>query len=135
MRKNDRNILIFMLISLLITVVLSLTIFSEQYLFNYLNHNHIFSIVILLIPITLLLLKKKIASIISFIGIYLGLFLADFLGELIHSINVSKIDNLKNAEEIARLHNYPSFYIWITIIIISIIIGLITQKLFKVKEN
>lgn len=135
MRRKDRNILIFEMIILLLIMGLSLSILKDQYLFDYLNHNWIFALIISLIPITFLAFNKQIASIISFLGISIGLFVSNYLGEFIHTQNVAKISSSMNPEELARLQNYPSFYIWISIILTTLIIGLLAQKFYKQKDK
>lgn len=130
---KERKLIIFLFESLFILVVsiLAFTIFANEYLFSWCTHNKIFSIIIIAIPFIILALGYSIISLSTILGIVLGLFTGNFLGNIIMNYNISKIVQSMSAEQVSRLHHHPGFEIWMSLIVLSFVIGVIINCVTK----
>ena len=111
--------------------LLAYTIFSDEYLFGWATHNWKLYLILSIIPLLLLFFKKQLVSVFMGTGIVVGLFIGNYLGDLIRKLNMEKVVEGMTNQEIARLHHDPGFSIWIVIILLSIIIGVIVQTIIS----
>lgn len=107
--------------------LLAYTVFSDEYLFGWATHNWRFYLILNIIPLLLLFFKKQLVSVFMSTGIIVGLFIGNYLGDLIRKLNMAKVVEGMTNQEIGRLHHDPGFSIWVVIILLSIIIGVIVQ--------
>lgn len=78
-----------------------------------------------------MLFKKQLVSAFMSTGIVVGLFIGNYLGDLIRKLNMEKVVEGMTNQEIVRLHHDPGFSIWAVIILISIIIGVMVQTIIS----
>jgi len=110
-----------------VVFLLAYTIFSDEYLFGWAIHNWKFYLILSIIPLLLLFFEKQLISVFMSTGIVVGLFIGNYLGDLIRKFNMAKVAEGMTNQEIAKLHHNPGFSIWIVIILLSIIMGVIVQ--------
>ncbi len=128
------NKYIYVVIEVLIfsaVFLLAYTVFNNEYLFGWAIHNWKFYLILSIIPLLLLFFKKQLVSVCMSIGVIVGLFIGNYLGDLIRKFNMSRITEGMTNQEIARLHLNHGFSIWIVIILLSIIIGVIVQTIIS----
>lgn len=113
--------------------LLAATILKEEYLFGWAIHNWTFSLVLCLVPLFLILINKRMVSTFMSIGIVGGLFIGNYLGDYLRTLNVAKITPEMSNQEIANLHLNHGFVIWIAIIIGFVIVALIAEFLVRKK--
>ena len=114
-----------------VAYLLAYTIFSNECLFGWITHNWKFYLILSIIPLLLLFFKKQLVSVFMSTGIVIGLFIGNYLGDLIIKLNMAKVVGGMTNQEMARLHHDPGFSIWIVIILLSIIIGVIVQTIIS----
>ncbi|MGF7060662.1 hypothetical protein [Brassicibacter mesophilus] len=126
--KQKRNIYVIIeIIILAVVALLVFTVLNTEYLFEWAAHNWKFYFILVVIVLLLIFLNKQLISAFMTAGIVVGIFVGNYLGKLIKGLNEAKIVEGMKAEEVYRLHHNPGFEIWIGIILLSIIIGIITQ--------
>ena len=114
-------------------VILALTVFKGEYLFDWAIHNWKFSLIVFSLPLILLAMGYLLISIITSTGTIIGIFTGNFLGNIIRAHNISKIVDSMSAEQVSKLRHHPGFEIWILFIIASIVIGIILHNLRRSK--
>ncbi|BCJ94459.1 hypothetical protein acsn021_20280 [Anaerocolumna cellulosilytica] len=127
MKQNKIIWVVLEVIVLAIILLLGFTVLNTEYLFAWLAHNWAFYMLLGFIALSFLLLNKQYVSLCMTAGIITGIFIGNYLGRFIKGVNVSKIVEDMNTEEIYRLRHNPGFEIWIGIILIFIVIGSIIQ--------
>lgn len=132
--KMNRSTQVYIeLIVFSLVFLLAATILKEEYLFGWAIHNWTFSLVLCLVPLFLILINKRMVSTFMSIGIVGGLFIGNYLGDYLRTLNVAKITPEMSNQEIANLHLNHGFVIWIAIIIGFVIVALIAEFLVRKK--
>lgn len=124
------EVLVFIMINLLANKVL-----EKEYLFKWVAHNWKFYLFLCAIALFLMIFNKRIISILMTVGITIGIFVGNFLGSAIKIINEGKIIEGMSAEEVYRAQHHPGFEIWIGTILLSIVVGITIQFIFKNQNN
>ena len=119
--KKLRHALIQMLIFIL-TFVISRKYFADVYVFEWTSHRYYLYIWLGVLILTYLG-KKHISYAITLSNV-IGLFIGQYLGDYIQSINMAKITNNTDAENIYRLSKHYGVFIWIFCIILAILIAI-----------
>jgi hypothetical protein len=131
---SDDKLFVIEVLLFVLLYVLSMTVFSETYLFSWVIHRWYRFILFSVPPLFFALLNKNIISISLLSGTFLGLFMGNYLDDVIVMLNKSKIaaesKNLTH-EEIYRYYHHPGFEMWVGIILASFILGLILQAIYK----
>ncbi len=110
---------------------LALQVLHAEYLFKWTTHNWEFYLFISAIALLFLFSKKVITSVSMTIGVTAGIFVAFFWGKWIYTVNTSLIVEGMSPEEVYMLEKNPSVPIWWGIILLSIAIGIIIEKILK----
>lgn len=101
---------------------------SSEYLFSWAAFNYKFYLVLVTIPLILILFNRKTISTFMSLGITIGIFIGNYLGKYLLKINLDKITDSMSQEEIYMLRSNKGFYIWMTVIVISIILGVVWKQ-------
>ncbi|MTI67434.1 MAG: hypothetical protein FH753_12690 [Firmicutes bacterium] len=133
MKEKKYMYVIIEAIILSVIALLTFTVFNSEYLFKWVAHNWIFYLVLGVIALSMTILNKQFISAFMTVGIVIGIFVGNYVGRSIKLLNESKIVEGMKAEEVYRLRHHPGFEIWISIILLSIIIGIIMQIIITKK--
>lgn len=126
--KNKNKQMLIQVNVLLITFILSKTLFSNEYLFGWINHNYYFFVGLSALAIIFGYFNKGNTSLLITLALSLGLIISNYLGKFYRLYNISKINDAMDAQKIANLHLNYSFVLWLILIGLSIISGLILDR-------
>ncbi|WP_094545548.1 hypothetical protein [Petroclostridium xylanilyticum] len=135
MKQNKYNFVIIEVVVLAVIALLAFTVLNTEYLFKWATHNWKFYLILCAVALLLLFLNKQLVSAFMTIGIATGIFVGNYLGALIKKYNESKIVEGMKAEKVYKLQHHPGFEIWIGVILLSIVIGIVTQIVFTKKAQ
>lgn len=110
---------------------LAFTTLNTEYLFGWAAHNWQFYLFLSVSALLLIVFNKQIVSVYMTLGIVVGIFAGNYLGNSIKEYSEEKIVEGMKAEEIYRHQHHPGFEIWIGIILLSIICGIFIQNIKK----
>lgn len=130
--KKLRHALIQMLIFIL-TFVISRKYFADVYVFEWTSRRYY--LYIWLGVLTLTYLDKKYISYAITLANVIGLFIGQYLGDYIQSINMAKITNNTDAENVYRLSTHYGVFIWIFCIMLAILIVIMISFINRCKKT
>ncbi len=120
---------------LAVVALLAFTVLKDEYLFGWVTYHWRFYLVLCFVALLLLFFNKRVVSAAMTGGIAIGIFVGNYLGDMLKLLNEGKIVEGMEGEEIWRLRHHPGFEIWIGIILIAIVIGAIVPIVLSKKAN
>lgn len=125
--KDRFRIIFFESIIFFMLYYLSSKALADEYLFEWLAFNYKFYLILVFIPILLAILNKEIISILMTFGITTGVFVGNYLGGYLKKLNIAKITDSMSPGEIYMLRSHKGFYIWMAIILFSLVLGVFIE--------
>lgn len=123
-RKKD-----YLILTILYIVVFSMFyLLKNHYFFGWLLHNKYIHIGLLIITLIMISIGAKKLAYSTFIGHLLGVVAGQFLGNLFQSKNMAKIEPGMSEQMRYQLSSGKHVFIWATILIVFIILGLIIDS-------
>lgn len=130
---NDKlkQAIIQMLIFIL-TFVISRKYFADVYVFEWTSRRYYLYIWLGVLILTYL--DKKYISYAITLSNVIGLFIGQYLGDYIQSINMAKITNNTDAENVYRLSMHYGVFIWIFCIMLAVLTVIMVSYYYDVKK-
>lgn len=132
MKKNIPLIIIQFMIFIILYAV-SVTVFSNKYLYKWTaDHKYLYIWIIILI---LTIYRQHIIALLLTCGNVIGVLIGQSLGDYIRNENMKKITEIMTAEQVYHLQKHYGFVIWILTLFAFLVIGTIIQKIIIQKLN
>ncbi|OLR64160.1 hypothetical protein [Peptoniphilus porci] len=116
----------------ILTFVISRKYFNNVYVFEWTSHRYYLYLWLGVLILTYL--DKKYISYAITLANVIGLFIGQYLGDYIQSINIAKITNNTDAENIYRLSKHYGVFIWIFSIMLAILIAIMIGFIKRYKK-
>lgn len=123
-RKKDYLILTIFYIA----IFCILYFLKEEYFFGWLVHNKTIYIGLFIITMIMISIGARKLAYCTFAGNLIGIILGQFLGNLFQSKNMAKIEPGMSEQMRYQLSSGKHVFIWATILIVFIILGLILDS-------
>lgn len=136
-KKNQKNKKLWhafiQMIIFILTFVISRKYFNNVYVFEWTSHRYYLYIWLGVLILTHL--DKKYISYAITLANVIGLFIGQYLGDYIQSINMAKITNNTDAENVYRLSTHYGVFIWIFCIVLAILIAIMIGFINRYKKT
>lgn len=129
MAKQRQNVILAFLLFFvyLLLYILSRTILSDRYLFEWTSRHWYLGIC--LIAVLLVFFKKQVVAVAMTVGNLVGVLFGQTVGNYIQLENVEKITYAMSEGQKAKLHTHYGVALWLGIILVSLLTGIILQKI------
>lgn len=136
-KKNQKNKKLWhsfiQMIIFILTFVISRKYFNNVYVFEWTSNRYYLYIWLGVLILTYL--DKKYISYAITLANVIGLFIGQYLGDYIQSINMAKITNNTDAENVYRLSMHYGVFIWIFCIVLAILIAIMIGFINRYKKT
>lgn len=133
MLNQRQNIILTatLLLVFFVLYVLSRTILSDAYLFEWTSRNWYFGIWIM--ALILIFTKTQIMAVALTLGNLFGVIFGQVLGDIMRSANIQKVTSEMTEAQKASLYAHHGVELWLGTVFVFLLVGIILQMLFRKK--